>query len=262
MKKHMVPTLIMSILMLTQQSPIKAQATDTAVFPSINIGTEWLYYDEANNAWYDELGNQIVDATPKTQTTLYDGKQYVVDFEQMTVTAGDGSVNEEFSSLLSQYLSYKAVSYYGIDGKYISPSQGTNSYKADLKRAEEIGKTLPITYLFNGSDKFCCDIYLGSRYLEQIYYSYDAHDYLEIVSAKAVPIIAVSDKYTSIAVGDANMDGKINISDAILTARVVAEDTTAAVSQLGLRLMDMNGDGFKDSADLTMLLKQIAGIKE
>ena len=62
--------------------------------------------------------------------------------------------------------------------------------------------------------------------------------------------------------GDLNGDGIVTVSDAILLARVLAEDITVSVTEEGMRNADMNGSGTPDSDDLTLILKQIAGIKD
>jgi hypothetical protein len=67
---------------------------------------------------------------------------------------------------------------------------------------------------------------------------------------------------TSVVSGDINCDGKTTVSDAILLARILAEDTTVSVTEEGMRNADMNGSGTPDSDDLTLILKQIAGIKD
>ena len=60
--------------------------------------------------------------------------------------------------------------------------------------------------------------------------------------------------------GDINMDGRTNVSDAILLSRVLAEDPTVSVTQEGLDNADMNGSGAPDQEDVVMLLKELAGL--
>jgi len=61
--------------------------------------------------------------------------------------------------------------------------------------------------------------------------------------------------------GDLNGDGSLTVSDAILLARIIAEDTTVSVTEEGMKNADMNGSGAPDHEDLTLILKKIAGIK-
>ena len=62
--------------------------------------------------------------------------------------------------------------------------------------------------------------------------------------------------------GDLNLDSNVNVFDAILLARVLAEHTTVSVTEKGMQNADMNGSGTPDSVDLTLILKQIADIKD
>ena len=58
--------------------------------------------------------------------------------------------------------------------------------------------------------------------------------------------------------GDANCDGVLDVSDAVLTARVLVEDIEAEITQQGLKNADANGSGKLESEDLSMLLQAIA----
>lgn len=60
--------------------------------------------------------------------------------------------------------------------------------------------------------------------------------------------------------GDVNQDDKVTISDAILIARIVAEDTTLKVSDKGRKMADVDGKDGITSDDLTLVLKQLAGL--
>lgn len=61
--------------------------------------------------------------------------------------------------------------------------------------------------------------------------------------------------------GDANCDGKITVSDAVMVARVAAEDTSVKITDDGKTNADVagNGDGIT-SDDTTMILKFLAGM--
>ena len=60
--------------------------------------------------------------------------------------------------------------------------------------------------------------------------------------------------------GDVNCDGKITISDAIMLARVVAEDATVQVTETGLQNAELDGESGLSANDTTTLLKIIAGM--
>ncbi|MBR5372460.1 MAG: endo-1,4-beta-xylanase [Oscillospiraceae bacterium] len=61
--------------------------------------------------------------------------------------------------------------------------------------------------------------------------------------------------------GDVNQDGNVTVSDAILLARIVAEDTSASVTDKGREMAELDGETGLTVDDLTALLKQLVGIK-
>ena len=60
--------------------------------------------------------------------------------------------------------------------------------------------------------------------------------------------------------GDANCDGSISVSDAILLARVVAEDSTVRITQNGYNNADLDKDGSITQLDVAAILHKIAGM--
>ena len=60
--------------------------------------------------------------------------------------------------------------------------------------------------------------------------------------------------------GDVNEDKKVTVGDAILLARIVAEDNTAKVSAQGKVNGDLDGKAGLSADDVTVLLKYLAGI--
>lgn len=60
--------------------------------------------------------------------------------------------------------------------------------------------------------------------------------------------------------GDVNCDGGISVSDAVLLARMTAEDKTVNISEQGRQNADANGDGTTDSFDTAAILRHLAGI--
>ena len=59
--------------------------------------------------------------------------------------------------------------------------------------------------------------------------------------------------------GDANEDGKLTVSDAVLLARVLAEDTAVSITPEGSSNADLDGVTGLSQEDLTLLLKLLAG---
>ena len=64
----------------------------------------------------------------------------------------------------------------------------------------------------------------------------------------------------AIFLGDVNLDGGVDVSDAVLLARFVAEDTAAKITAEGKQNADMNENGKPDGDDIILILKKIAKI--
>ena len=58
--------------------------------------------------------------------------------------------------------------------------------------------------------------------------------------------------------GDVNADNSVDVADAVLTARYVAADPTATVTDMGRSCADVNLDGNVDGTDVTQILEYIA----
>lgn len=58
--------------------------------------------------------------------------------------------------------------------------------------------------------------------------------------------------------GDVNESGEVDVSDAVLLARFIAEDSTAKITRQGMSNADVNKNGTPDSDDTLKILKYIA----
>lgn len=83
--------------------------------------------------------------------------------------------------------------------------------------------------------------------------------YTETVSdttaSETAPTDAPKDAMTT---GDANCDGAVDISDAVMVARFVNSDKTLKISDQGLANADFDGNGQTNADDITCILKLIA----
>ena len=82
----------------------------------------------------------------------------------------------------------------------------------------------------------------------------------KVISAAAKLTIsgkAASDKPEGYNPGDINGDGAIDVSDAVLLARFIAEDVTAPMTRLGVLNADVDGSGNPDGDDVILILKFI-----
>lgn len=101
----------------------------------------------------------------------------------------------------------------------------------------------------------------GEQYL-------DNDDYIPVPFAD-IPEIETSIKKVSMAAetskrtgsGDINVDGEIDVQDAVLLARFLVEDADARVSEIGKKNADIDGDGKRTTNDVTVLLRKIAKLE-
>jgi hypothetical protein len=61
--------------------------------------------------------------------------------------------------------------------------------------------------------------------------------------------------------GDLNLDCRTTVADAVMLARLTAEDQTVNITDAGLANADVDSDGNMTALDVTALLREIAGIK-
>ncbi|MBR5372785.1 MAG: glycoside hydrolase family 9 protein [Oscillospiraceae bacterium] len=67
-------------------------------------------------------------------------------------------------------------------------------------------------------------------------------------------------KNTATMLGDVNCDKNITVADAVLLSRIVAEDTSAKISDEGKANAEVTGDGTVDSDDVVKILKALVGL--
>ena len=100
------------------------------------------------------------------------------------------------------------------------------------------------------------------RNLRQVYFEADAWGGAECAASGscviAKPEIRIRNTEAETLTGDANCDGTVDISDAVLVMRYAVEDRDAAVTEQGLRNADADKNGRTDESDATMILKYIA----
>ena len=61
--------------------------------------------------------------------------------------------------------------------------------------------------------------------------------------------------------GDVDCNGIVDVTDAVLLARLLAEDGEAVVSQQGMRNADCNQDGSRSMDDTTLILQHVAKLR-
>lgn len=222
--------------------------------------TDVLYYHEDTDEWYDCFGELITEKTEPIQTANFLGEKYTVDLNQMKVFAEDGTVNEELTGLLPNYLSYYEIGTPILNGG----DAGDMTREEYFEKAEHYRQILPLVYTFDDkTDSFACNVSVAGvhTYFCGMEYTYDAHDYRE---ARPWCLSGGGETIETdyLKPGDVNLSGSITVADAVFLARVTAEDTEVSVSALSAMLLDANADGTTDIDDVTAICRQIAGIKD
>lgn len=176
---------LLSAICMFAQTPLTAYCTDGTSISAdtrVQLGSETLYYSESTGKWYDTDGKQLTDKTEPVQTALYEGAAYTVDLAQMQVFAAEGTVNDELTALLPQYLAYRPLTVFAVDGQYLDDLIGTDAYEAAAAQIQLIVQSVPLTYHFSDTTElFYCEISLGSEVLGGMQYSIDAGDSPEAV---------------------------------------------------------------------------------
>ncbi len=85
-------------------------------------------------------------------------------------------------------------------------------------------------------------------------------NYIIIRFADGMPYEVVTDVPAADLRGDVDVSGDVNIADAVMLARFLAEDSEVTVSAQGKRNAQLTGDENIDSDDLTRLMEYLAGI--
>ena len=79
-------------------------------------------------------------------------------------------------------------------------------------------------------------------------------------SQAAASTTTTSGKATAGKKGDVNNDNQVTVSDAIMLARIVAEDATVKITDQGKANAELDGEEGLTAADTTILLKMLAGL--
>lgn len=90
-----------------------------------------------------------------------------------------------------------------------------------------------------------------------VLYGYAGSTAEQYAADNAIPFVALSEESLC---GDVDLDGKVNIQDAVLLAK--AASGTVALSSAALANADCNGDGAVDSTDATVLIQFLVHLVE
>lgn len=225
---------------------------------------QYLYYDKETDAWYGADGNRLKDTTERIQKARYQDVIYTVDLDKMQVYTEDGTVNEELTAVLPDYLSTRLLVGIGtVDGEWYGDYLYTDSekYESLKKEAQRRTNLIPLIYTFRDNvDGFACNISVAgsANCFSGVEYACDTTDQ---PVARSWCQESGGGPVDYLMPGDINLSGSVTVADAVLLARVLAEDSTVTISELGGRFLDVDSNGKTEADDLTFLLRQLAGIK-
>ena len=80
-----------------------------------------------------------------------------------------------------------------------------------------------------------------------------------VTTTKAPDVVAPGDVKATL-IGDVNESGKVDVSDAVMLARLVAEDSSVRITSVGKLNADTNKNGTPDKDDVILILKYVAKI--
>ena len=278
-KKRRLIAGVMSLAMLSQAIPamqipcaltasaaISTDTIQTRVF-SYDFGDFKALYDSRTKRWFDEKGKPFLTPDGKKQRIENPEQKYGEkinaffydpDSDSLTLGMDDGTeidpegilaadteklLVQEIRQILALKPEYRS-SYYDRaqqkDADVPEPANFPLIYVWKLGAPSENGMSLTAKIYFGS-------LYYGSASVQKGQISFVRAGENES-EGKANPF-TVS--------GDASIDGVQDISDAVLTCRLVAEDATTPVSALGTELADKNEDGMLTSRDITNILFDI-----
>ncbi|HAG12331.1 MAG TPA: alpha-L-arabinofuranosidase [Ruminococcus sp.] len=235
-------------------------------YPSGVSGLNQIEIDPANitgsDAW-KQSANDAKKAFDGNQATFFDG-------------VGDGWVQVDLGALYQldaiAYCPRKSLEYRCTDGFFRISKDGENwttvhtingvpsfgmHYVQDFNGADMTARyvqyAVPSGAPQNASNPdsvYCCNI------AEIALYGSPAPIVTETTTVTTTtttqpPIVAT-------LTGDVDCSGEVDVSDAVLLARALAEDSEAVITETGLRNADCNKNGNPDLEDVTLILRAIA----
>ena len=198
-----------------------------------------------SNTWPNE--NAPSDGADKKASFRYTKNQYENDIARhldygFTLPNGDYTVEMSFSDPWNCSKNPTVYANYGKDDQQLvaekCPTDGT-VVKGRVKVTDGA-----LTLNFRSEDKAINVNYILIRF--------DGGKGYEIEEPKTVQTVKR---------GDVNNDGTITVADAVLLARVLAEDTSAKITEQGERNADANADNDITPEDNTAILRHLAGLE-
>ena len=214
-----------------------------------HFGKGQAFYEELSDTWYHVDGNPI---KPEGNRFRNNEEGFTCDLEKMVIFNRDGSENGELSIICKDLLTSELFTFTQYNGEPIYADTHENMI------AQRMRASMPLTReLSLDKDGFRCLCIGNGMPIMAIEAKLDGNYSMTSVDYEHYGDICF-ESYTNS--GDVNLDGTLTVSDAVLLARIAAEDSTLSVSELGLTLSDLTDDGLTDVGDVTAALCIIAGL--
>ena len=199
------------------------------------------YYNARTDQWFTPDGELLVVEQEPVMEARYQGETVYVDITTQTVYTAENEVHQELTDVLPKMLDYPYVSC------------------ACLPRGLDV--TFPILYDFKETS---LDFSFDYAFVEEgntlggvsygLSYEGDGYEIFPWENNGDYP----AEVYPTM--GDITADGALTIVDAIILSRLVAQDTTLALTPLQQSLADVDADGYILAEDITAVLQTLAGL--
>lgn len=271
---------LMSLAMMAQAVPaiqsftgltaaaaaIGVDTIQTRVF-EYDFGSFKALYDTRTQRWFDEKGKTLIKQNSKTQTAgaaegvfgqdvsglmLNPAEQsLMLQMADGTLTEPTGLISADTEASLKQLLAYVHA---------VKPEYSESYYDRAQQKNVAVPEpaSFPLIYQWGTAVKdgegfrLSCRIYFG-----EVLYGIAtlANGQISFSRAGEEAEAGAANPFTS--AGDATVDGRVDVSDAVLSSRLLAEDTKTPITSLGTELADKNEDGAITGRDVTEILFDI-----
>lgn len=226
-------------------------------------------YDPVTDQWFTAGGHSLRSETQAVQETTSETDsdlKLTLNFAEQTASVSKSGETTDCSALFRDLL-YEPLA--GIRPEYETGLVYDRITQQYYDRPEP--KSFPLTFTcapqFRNSApaSLTCDIRFGEEEYGTLgistkgdLFSGAENGSVQIQTAAALHAAATVTPGT--CAGDANFDRRLDVSDAVLTCRIAAEDITARITDIGRVLADQNLDNRIDGSDISDILYDIAGV--
>lgn len=216
----------------------------------------WFQYEVYKTNRFVSTGNALHEYIP-TSGTYTDGAAWSYDTVTKTLTiSGDGRITEsEYDENFG--FGEDAAEKVVFEKNVLPPEESSrDEYSSFLHQ-------IIVNYKLGDGPEVCLyhDSLMAIEYEKMIAYYAAEYGRTEESARAAFPVTYVDDTTVSTLLGDANLDGEINLTDVILTNKIAigTADMTSDIQQL---TMDCNNDGVVTEVDGLALWRFLLQIED